>query len=465
VARYDRQPGRIDHLMSVEPVLGHYALIASTTGTGGPTFGAVTLVDLDALAPEGSSDYVDRLEGVDAAYTVTSPANDVFVTVRRGNLAVLDLDARSLHLTRIGGYEEPGVFYGKATLVGDRLYVPAHAYGLRIFDVSTPARPRLVGSLTSGLDDAFAVAVSGTTAYVADGAGGLKVVDVSDVRAPRVVGGENPTTATGTAEDVLVHEGDVFVAEGGAGVAVYDGGLPWRRTLYDTPVAAEHLAVVGDDLAVADIGGLQVFAFGAGGSLTPVVSESGMYREDADDPVHELRLWHGVAAYGTDGVLAADWSSMDRYRLVPGGSGQPDITADRQRLRFPPQGGAQTVHVTNQGSVTLQAQRIASDTPTFTVSPTQATVPPGGSVDLTIRYRGGEPGQGRITIESNDPDEDPLPIEVFGATRYVDPGERAPGFSLQSWTYDHVRKTFSYGTFDLASQRGKVIYFQVFASW
>ena len=55
-----------------------------------------------------------------------------------------------------------------------------------------------------------------------------------------------------------------------------------------------------------------------------------------------------------------------------------------------------------------------------------------------------------------------MPIEVFGATAYLDPGEPAVPFTLQSWTFDHDDEVFLYDEFDLAAHRGRIVFFHVF---
>jgi hypothetical protein len=79
--------------------------------------------------------------------------------------------------------------------------------GLRIIDVSNPARPREVGSLdTPG--QARGVALSGNVAYIADGEGGLRVVDVSNPAAPR----EHSSLGDCCATDVAVSGNLVYLA-------------------------------------------------------------------------------------------------------------------------------------------------------------------------------------------------------------------------------------------------------------
>ena len=81
-------------------------------------------------------------------------------------------------------------------------------------------------------------------------------------------------TADGTSEDVLVIGGHVYVAAGAAGVAVYPNGNIANRLLFDTPICAKHLAYMGNHLAVADIGGIEVFAIEPDGTLTRVAGLS-----------------------------------------------------------------------------------------------------------------------------------------------------------------------------------------------
>ena len=111
------------------------------------------------------------------------------------------------------------------------------------------------------------------------------------------------------------------------------------------------------------------------------------------------------------------------------------------------------------------ASSVTSTESTFVVSPTSGTLPPGGSLELTVEYLGGQPGAAKLHVISNDPDESPLPLQLFGETDFLDPGEAAVPFTLESWTYDHDTGTFAHGTYDLTAYAGKVVYFQVFGTW
>ena len=429
-ARYIRQ-GTIDHLMGVELIGSNRALLSSNRG--------LTVVDLDALTVDGTSSYLGRGQlDLDIYNTVTDGGEWIYANLRLGGLAVVKLGA-NFSLTLIGEISEPGVYYEKMTLRGDRLYVPAHAHGIRIFDISDRDDPRLIGSLSEGFTDAFAIAVEGDTAYVADGAGGIKIVDLSNETAPTLLGGENPVNAAGTAEDVLVLGNHVYVACGAAGVASYVGGDPGTRVLYDTPVAAKQLALAGNHLAVADIAGVEIFAI-QHGSLTRVAGEFAQRRAGKREqgggrrpgrpggrtPTLTFRTWHGVAAQSPNTVVAANWDSMDVYEIVPmAASSQPDITVSSQRLHFPVTGGSATVDVHNTGGSTLKIGQVGVPS-RFSAQLQVNTLQSGESTSMLITYDGQGPAEGVITLPSNDPDESPLPIQVFGETSFVDVGETAP---------------------------------------
>ena len=99
------------------------------------------------------------------------------------------------------------------------------------------------------------------------------------------------------------------------------------------------------------------------------------------------------------------------------------------------------------------------------MQPGAALLQPGDTMTVTVDYAGGLLGDGLLHVYSDDPDENPLPIQVFGETVFLDPGEPAIPFTLEAWTLDHATERFLYTTFDLDSYAGKVVYFHVFSTW
>jgi len=456
--RYDCQAGP-DHLMDVLGLSGNRAIVASNLG--------LALVDPTALPLEGTQTYLARLTGLNARDVYTEDGEYLYVNIHREDesqstgLAVVRRVADTLENVR--KIDEDGVLYEKMDVQGGYLYVAAHGKGIRIFSLANPADPVLIGILESGFTDAFAISVDGDTAYVADGAGGLKVVDVSDPAHPAHLEGEDETTAIGTAEDVTTGGGNVYVAAGGAGVVVYEAGDPARRTVVDINVPAEALAWVGSYLAVTHLSGVKVLDVSGVGAPRVVGGELSARR----GPLARLRLASGIGSAPGGLVMLGNWNYMDVYRLVPFAEGtQPDITPSLQRIRFRPEGGTRTVSLRNDGAVPLAITDVASSRPSFSIDYDGGFLRPGESVSFEISYDG-NPNQGSavVTFASNDPDENPLPIQVFGNTSHLDPGEPAIDFTLPRITYDRQTGTFTEESFTLSDHRGKIVWFQVYGFW
>ena len=445
-----------DHLMAVEHVGEHHALVSSWLD--------IALVDLEALSETGTDELLVRCEGVDVTSTITIDDTIVYANLRLGGVAILDLQIDPPSLEVVTTLGEDGVYFDRMFIDADLLYVSAHTGGLRIYDRSDPWAPVLIGSLDEGLTDAFAVAVDGDLAYVADGAGGLKIVDVADPTAPALIAGETVETSIGTSSDVLVHAGNVYVAAGGGGVTFYPAGDLAGRVIVDTPVSAKQIELLGERLVVADMGGIEVMSIGPGGTPVPIARESGRRRvlDEAERTV-SLRFWHGVGTWGPNRVLAANWDAMDVYEIVES-SEVADVTPSTQQIRFAPGGGSATIELSSTGGVPLQISSVEAPQG-FAASAGQTIVPPGSTTPLQITYSGGPPGAGLVLVHTNDPDESPLPIEVYGETEYLDPGEPAQPFTLPSWRFDRDQDEFVTGIFDLEACAGRIVYFHVFGVW
>ncbi|OGL48953.1 MAG: hypothetical protein A3H37_07825 [Candidatus Schekmanbacteria bacterium RIFCSPLOWO2_02_FULL_38_14] len=94
----------------------------------------------------------------------------------------------------------------------------AGGYGLKIYDISTPSSPVLVGSYTTD-DSANGVYVSDNTAYISTEWSGLLIIDVSNPSEPTLIGSYN---TDGAAIDVYVSGTKAYVADGLAGLLIID---------------------------------------------------------------------------------------------------------------------------------------------------------------------------------------------------------------------------------------------------
>lgn len=455
--RYNCQPGA-DHLLTALAISTDRAIVGGNQG--------LALLDLNALPSQGTSNYLYRLTGVNAR-NLYLKGSYVYVNLHRSGsggtygFAVVRINGDTLqHVKTVG---ESGVFYEKMCISGDYLYVAAHNKGIRIFNISNPANPVMVGGLSSGFTHAFAIAVFGNNAYVADGAGGLKIVDVTDRANPFLTDGEDLSTAVGTAEAITGRNGKVYMTVGGEGLAVYEAGNINSRSIVSTGGFAEDLCWVGSYLAVSTYPGVVVFQPSDYGDPTIVAQETSARR----GPNATLRICCGIGRADYGRVMAANWNYVDIYRLKPASwSTQPDINSSEQRIRFTPAPGAHPVTLYNNGRGALQITGVSSTSPAFSTDYSGGTLLPGQSVSFDITYNGSPTqGSGTIRVYCNDPDENPLPIQVFGNTAYLDPTEPAIDFTLPILSKDPETGEWIQQPFKLSNQRGKVVWFAVYASW
>ena len=221
--------------------------------------------------------------------------------------------------------------------------------------------------------------------------------------APSIIAGETTATALGTSADVVVKDGVVYVAAGGAGLIVYTDDDLATRTVIDTPISAKQIITFGDRLAVADIGSVRVFDIDRDGLPVPLAWEGGQRRlRNPQTNAVWLRLWHGVGAWGPNRILAANWDSVDVYEIVEA-SDQPDVTASTYRLRFAPDGGQKTVQLMSMGGAPLAIEDVTVTASGFSATVDDMTVLPGQSTTLTVTYAGGAPGQALVLVPHERP--------------------------------------------------------------
>lgn len=137
-----------------------------------------------------------------------------------------------------------------------------------------------------------------------------------------------------------------------------------------------------------------------------------------------------------------------------------------QRIRFAPEGGTATVALRNDGAVALDIQSVSPLASGFSTGYEGGVLQPGEAATFEVTYSGTmENAAATLTLGSNDPDESVCPIQLFGRTTFPDPGEEAPDFTLPLLRYDHAAGEFSEEPFTLSDHRGRIVWFQVYASW
>jgi len=182
-----------------------------------------------------------------------------------GNFAyVADLDG-GLKVFDLSDLAQPRLIYGETEgssydvmVVGNRAYMADGANGVRILNINHPAAPTMIAhipvqGLAQGLDFWDGLLV------VAAGESGIFTLNVSDERAPAVLGQFN---TAGDARDVQTDGNYAYIADGPEGLAIVslaDWTAPQLRSTFYIPGEAQALGINGTFLYIAaDDGGLQI---------------------------------------------------------------------------------------------------------------------------------------------------------------------------------------------------------------
>lgn len=463
VGRYLYQTGSgTDHLLNATGISGGRILVAANP--------KMALIDFNQLPITGTQSYITRAAGGGRDVLVYQ---DTYIYVNK-HQSVNGPNSWGFGISKITGdsispvktIKEDSVFFEKMTISGSHLFCAAHSDGIRIYSLQDPENPTLTGTLSTGFTDAFDVAVSSDTLFVADGAGGLKIVDISNISNPQIITGETIASALGTAQAVETRNGRTYVASSGAGLCVYLNGDLQSRQVYPLKNCAEDMVWVGDYLAVSTMSGFSVFEIGTGTNVQEVGSEkTGRYNSTA-----KIRTSFGIGALGDSIVLVSCWTTVDCYKIRPMASSSiPDITSSTQRIRFPAAGGSKAISIVNNGGgcLTISSISFQSSSPDFSTNLLPQTIAPGDSISFQITYTAGPESNGSdiLMINSDDPDEGMLPIQVIGNTSHLDPGEAVPDFTLPTIYTDPQTGIYSEGQFKLSDHLGKVIWIQVFGTW
>lgn len=184
----------------------------------------------------------------------------------------------------------------EVVIQGTSAYV-ADEYGLRIYDISSPAAIHITGQIDLNFDGSqtTGVAVLGDYAFVADATDGVRVVDVSDSTSPQLVHTFHTASFT---ESVAVAGNRLYAANSGAGIQVLDistpTNIPPALGSYATPGTTVGVTISGNELFTSQgLGGVQVLDVSAPSAITPIAL--------LETPGY---AWH--TAYASDLLYVAD---------------------------------------------------------------------------------------------------------------------------------------------------------------
>jgi len=160
-------------------------------------------------------------------------------------------------------------------------------------------------------------------------------------------------------------------------------------------------------------------------------------------------------------IVSASWDQVDVYELMDNSSDkQPDVLFNKQMVNFGVDGRSESIKIENQGTAPLQFEQPQIEIRgfgRFQANLSKGRVLPGDFAWLNITHDGqGADTRAQITIQTNDPDEDPIRFIAYGKTQYVDIGEPMRDFTLESGQGDFRRLTpWTYTIFDMSDQVGE----------
>lgn len=152
------------------------------------------------------------------------------------------------------------------------VYVADENDGLRIFDCTNPASPSQFGDDDNPYDDtpgvASDLAIDGSLLYLADGYAGVRIYDVTVSDAPVY---RETIDTVGSAQGVAAENGSLYIADGYSGVHGYyiDRYVPDIAVPPSDPFeAGSSLAFYGNTLLTAEGLELSAYSLNADGSIT-----------------------------------------------------------------------------------------------------------------------------------------------------------------------------------------------------
>ena len=279
-------PTSISHLtLSAIPnsiiVNGRYAYVGSSTNPA-------NLYIIDVSNPTSPTIVSTSITGVNIISSLTLNGNYLYTFSTGSQAKVFDV-SKPTSPVQVGA----GTMYGASSIAQGRYIYTVNPNGsqFQIVDTANQVAPVVVGQTSSGLSYPLNVSVVGRYAYVVSGTGGLTIIDVSNPATPTTISTiTNGLNSSGTnAGKALVVQGRyVYIADRlSARLAVFDvsnpndprfvgatGGVALLNTL---AINGRYAYSTGQfaSLAIFDLGGAYVQQFQSGGAQIGTLAVDG----------------------------------------------------------------------------------------------------------------------------------------------------------------------------------------------
>jgi len=195
------------------------------------------------------SNYMDYADGV--------AISGNYAYIARGNLFIYDISNPTNVVNVATTNTGAGTVFSVA-VSGNYAYMGVVNNGLRIYDVSNPAKPFFVGS-TNNVGGGFGVALAGNYCYLANGGDGLRIYDVSNPANPLCIA---RTNNGGLAQGVAISGNYAYLANDNDGLRIYnisDPAHPINIAHTNSSLYVEGLAISGNYAYLATDTGLHIY--------------------------------------------------------------------------------------------------------------------------------------------------------------------------------------------------------------
>lgn len=321
--------------------------------------------------------------------------------------------------------------------------------GLGVVSIASPVAPAWQNFHTTGLAYARAAALSPdqSRVYVADESG-LVIYTRSGNTLSYL--SSLPLPVHGV--DVAAAADRVYLAHGTAGISIIgvaDPAAPVLLGQFTTSGLANKISAGGNFLAVANWEDIEIYDVSAPAAVTLAG-----YRFTPERAM--------CAAMTGDTLLVGDWGTARVYRF--GAITGPDLEVQPRSVRFPATeiGSARSAELRfiNFGLQNVMFSQFALPNPDYALNAPASPLLPGDTAVALLTYTPteGRSGTSMLRVQSNDPDEPNLTVQLIGnpPPGGVSVGNIAPDFTLPVYTG---------GNWSLADYRGRIVVAAFFASW
>ncbi len=392
---------------------GHYAFIPA--GLGG-----LNIVDISNPGfPHVVSDY--HATGCDwgRLYAWTVNGNYAYGTGRECGMRIIDISNIN-HPEFMGSYSDPNLDnerYEHPSSYGNLIFAARHQAGVEVLSVAESWLPTQIAIIPT--HNAWATLAHEDYLYVADGSAGIRIYDITLPHEPHFIA---QLPSSGSAKHLDIVGDRLFVAVGAGGVDMIDISDPTHAVFmsnYNTSGYASRVAANDSLVAVSDWDDVEVLGYQNGNMTLKGYKNTG-------GRVMALNMVGNT-------ILSAEWERLTVLEYEHISAADLDISISK--LEFPrvPEGESElrTLRVENNGGEVLDLAP-SIDNSDFQVTLDEDVIAPGGETFVEILYT---PGDGNwrafLNLNSNDPDE-PAPVVLVTGNYPHGPmvGDAAPGFSL-----------------------------------